>query len=471
MFGKLFLLLSGNTIRSVTLFLRTIIIARLISVEDFGIAATLTVSVAIIQLASTLGLDRMIVQDRDGANSEMQEALQGFQLLRGLFGAVVLYLLAGPMARFLGTEDLVWAYQTMALVPIFNGLAHLDVQRLQRRMQFRPIFMVTTAPSILSLLLIWPADALFNDFRVMMFTMLAQQALTTVMSHVFAERRFRVRFDPAIYKRGLSFGWPLMIDGFLLFLVFHGEKMIVGRELGMVVLGVFSMGTALLQSPASSVTASLNQFLLPQLSAAQDDDRRFNGVAYVTLQAYILTAILLCMGVLLLGAPLVHLALGAKYDAVVPLLLWLAIAQALRSAKNGTALVSLARASTENGPIGNVPRVVTIFLSWLALTQGAGLDVVIALAIAGELAGFLLTVWLMRRRVRVPLRPIAAFLGGFLVFLALLSVSGALQGGVGLAVPYPVALIPALIGFGLTLPTMRPLFRYLRKRQVVAHAE
>ncbi|HKK29841.1 MAG TPA: oligosaccharide flippase family protein, partial [Alphaproteobacteria bacterium] len=60
------ILAAGRTTIAALNFARNILLARLISVEDYGIASTFIVALSLVELAGDLALDRMIVQDRQG---------------------------------------------------------------------------------------------------------------------------------------------------------------------------------------------------------------------------------------------------------------------------------------------------------------------------------------------------------------------------------------------------------------------
>ena len=53
------------------------------------------------------------------------------------------------------------------------------------------------------------------------------------------------------------------MNGLLLFLVLQGEKLVVGRELGMAALGIFAMALALVQEPSMALQRTITQFQLP----------------------------------------------------------------------------------------------------------------------------------------------------------------------------------------------------------------
>ena len=139
-------ILSGNAASSLLLLVRNLVIARLISVEDYGIAATFGIIMALIEMASYLGLQQQIVQSKDGEDPHFQAALQGFQVLRGVAAASVLFVSAGLIARFLGIPEIAWAYQVIALVPLLNAFKHFDIYRLNRAMRFGPMILTGTVP-------------------------------------------------------------------------------------------------------------------------------------------------------------------------------------------------------------------------------------------------------------------------------------------------------------------------------------
>src|SRR5690606_17581404 len=154
MFRSALLILSGNAFGSLMLLVRNLVVARLISVEDYGIAATFAIAMAIVEMITALGLHQLIVQDSEGNDPRLQSGLQGFHLLRGLFSSLVLLAMAGPIARFLGIAEVAWAYQVLAMMPAMNGLMHFDVYRLQRKMRYLPSILPASLPALLSVLMI-----------------------------------------------------------------------------------------------------------------------------------------------------------------------------------------------------------------------------------------------------------------------------------------------------------------------------
>lgn len=409
MFRKALLLLSGNATAALLTLARNLLLARLIPVEDYGIAATFAVTMAIVEMASALGLQQQIVQAKDGDEPRFQAALQGFQLLRGVLAGLALLALARPIASFLGIPEIAWAYQVLAVMPVLNALAHFDIHRLQRRAIYRPSILTATIPAALSFAAIWPLVLLFGDWRAMLAAIVLQGLGAVVVSHWLAERRYALAFDPAVMRRALRFGLPILGDAVLLFFLFNGEKLIVGRELGMATLGIFAMGVTLTLTPILVAGRTLNNLFLPRLSLARTEagaDARYQSLASTACEITMIFALFMGLGAMWLGEPFVHLVLGEKYAPLVPILVLLAVQQGFFFLKYGPAVVALSAGQTENGLAASIPRVLLLPVAWWVTIQTGRLDLLIAVAIAGEIAGLAVAAWLMRRRVGVRLRPI-----------------------------------------------------------------
>ncbi len=455
MLRKALVILSGNAAASLLLLARNLIVARLIPVEDFGVAATFALAMALVEMASTFGLQQQIVQSKDGDDPRFQAALQGFQMLRGVLSGLALFALAGPLARFLEIPQVIWAYQLLALVPVLSAAQHFDIHRQTRQMRFGPMIATGALPALAAVLVIWPLSLWFGDWQIMLWSILVQAALGTAVSHLLAERPWRLVLDRAVIAGSLRFGWPLLANAALMFLIFQGDRLIVGRELGMAALAVFSMGVTLTLTPTLVLAKSVQNLMLPKLSAAKADPARFQRLAAAAFQIHLIFGSALVFGAALFGPPILHLLLGPKYAALAPLLIWMAVQQALRLCKGGPSAVAVARGQTENALVANLFRVALLPLAWWVVVQGGDVLIVVQLGILGEGVGLIVALVLQRVRQGVALRPLLAPLACGV----LSGVSALLWANAG-----PQALIwLSGAGLGLTLALSRDL-RNLRRR-------
>lgn len=460
MFRSALLILSGNAAASLLLLARNLIIARLISVEDYGVAATFAIAMAVVEMMSALGLQQQIVQSKDGDDPRFQAGLQGFQVLRGVIAAAILFLSAGAIADFLNIPDVAWAYQVMALVPLFNALQHFDIHRLNRQMRFWPVVLTGAVPALISLLAVWPLYLWFGDYRVMLWSIILQIGLMLVVSHLVAERPYRLVFDRKIMAGSLRFGWPLLINGILLFAVFNGDKLIVGRVMGMETLAIFAMGITLTLTPTLVMTKSAQNFFLPQLSqidrSHQEQELRFQQMATIVLQGHLLLGVFLIGLMYAVTQPLIYFLLGPKYYSTIDILSLLAVIQSIRMFKGGSSTLALARGKTKIPLIGNLFRLITLPIAWWFAVETNSIMSVIWVAVVSEIFGYGVSLVLIRSTLGISLRKIAV--------PVVLAIGGLAAVALHAATGHMTAVIGASVAFIVATASMGGLFSSLKSR-------
>lgn len=444
--------LCGTAATSVLSLARNLIVARLIPLEDYGIAATLIVVLAVVEMASALGLQQQIVRDGQGDDPRHQAALQGLHVLRGAVLAVVLFVLAEPLALFFGVESAATSYRWLALVPLLNGLAHFDMHRLHRHLRFGPMLLANLIPAGMSVALVWPSALWLGDHRALLWAILAQSAGQVLASHLMAERPYRLALRYAAMRESLRFGWPILLNGALLFAVFNGDRLIIGHLAGMEPLALFSMGLTLALAPALVLEKSAQVYFLPLLATALSDAARFARLSAVAFRAHLAAGALLVAGVALLGPPFARWALDGRYAGLEAILPLLAVQQGLRLVKNGNSPAALAQGRTVVSLLVGLPRLFCLGLAVIVVRNGGGLDGVILTGIVGEGLGFALSLFLTRRMLHLPLRPLVP---ASVLFVCVVVVAG---WGAVLGPAAAAALMAALCLATLVLtPEMTPL--------------
>lgn len=394
------LLLSGGSILSAACsFARNIVIARLISVEDFGIAATFAMTMSLIEMASNMALDRLLVQAPDGDSPRMLSTAHAFQFFRGVLSAVALFFLAGPVAKLFDIPDAIWAFQLIALVPLIRSFMHLDVACQQREMRFAASAWLDTVPQVVTTLAAAPLAIWLRDYRVMVFIVIGQVVMMTLVSHLVAERPYRWAWDRAIIRRMLRFGWPLLINGVLMFAILQGDKAIIGTAFTMKELGWYAVAFSLPLVPSTVVLKVLYSFLMPLLAAAQVDDACFQQRSILCSQICMLLGTFIGVSFLFAGPGLLLLIYGDRYAAGVDVIGILGIMQGLRISKAGPAIVAMAKAETTNPLIANTVRCIGLVMALIFAIFGYSIVAIACCGLIGEFCGALTAVFLLRLRL------------------------------------------------------------------------
>jgi hypothetical protein len=227
------------------------------------------------------------------------------------------------------------------------------------------------------------------------------------------------------------------------------------------------MGMTLTLTPTLVMAKSLQNFFLPQLTLSDSDFSRF---APITVELSIAMGLLFILAVMTVGQPLTLFLLGDKYLALLPLLTWFAILQALRVFKAGPAVVALARGQTSNAMFANLSRVAFLPFAWYVATSSGNLLLVVIVAATAEVFGHIIAMAQLHYRTGL------SFSRVWISHLGASGVIGAVIYQMYLTSRYadPIQPVGITIGIGvigclgLILLTSPHLRAYLFRRQAVS---
>lgn len=398
------LLASSQIVTQCLRFARNVILARILSPADFGVAATFWITTGFLATISQLGFEQMLIRDKDGDVERVGATGQSLLALRGILIGAVIFLLAGPIMLLFGSPEASEAFRWIALSSVLGGLVHRDTIRLQRHMRFGPSIIAQLGPDLIVTMLAWPIAVWLKDYRAFVVFALLQSLLAIVASHLVAERSFRFGWDRTVVLKYLRFGWPLLLNSLLMFLVMQGDRMVLAQSYSKAELGLYSVAVGLAMTPGGMLMGLGAQLMLPTLAKSQGDRVQFNK--YYQMYTIGLGAMAAAMGILfiLTGPALISLIYGAKYDAAGSVIGWLGVMQCIRLMRVAPTTAALALGDSKNSLFANVVRQSGLGLALLASVFSMPMIWIAASGVVGEILSVAMSVAWTRRTHGLPLR-------------------------------------------------------------------
>lgn len=408
-------------------FIRNMILARLLTKADFGIAATFALIIALLEFSSKMGIGRFLVREPEGEKPEFMASAHVVQFGIGVFSALVMVLAAWPLARLFEIPDQAWAVQALALLPLVSGLQHLDIRRFERALRYGPGALVEAAPQLLITLAAWPVALWLADFRAVLALLLAKVVFSCVASHWVAERPYRWGIEREYILRMLRFGWPLVLNSFLMFGVLYGEQFLVAAFYTVTDLAPYAAAVMLTLTPAYFFGRVFAPVALPLLARVQADKTAFERRYRQVVSVMAVFAGTCGVGLIVGGEALMRVVYGQKYVGYGTILACMAAASALRNVRVATSHAALAKGDSQNEMWSNGSRLVgllpALVLAWLQ--QPVWL--VACTGLLGETAACAVAIVRLRRRDGIPLAASLVPLG----WVAALVVAAAVVAGFG----------------------------------------
>ncbi len=442
-------------------FVRNALIGHALSKDNFGIAATITLILQMIETLSDLGADRLIVQANDGDQPRFLSSAHTLLAARGILLGCILFL-SGPMlAHFFGADQASAAFQLAALAPVIKGFMHLDYRVAQRRFDNRPQMLVEVLPQAAALLLTLPVLAATQDYTAVVSLSIAQALAGVLLSHAMSERSYRFAFNTAVLKRQLAFGWPILASSLPLIAVYQGDRLIIGHLSGMEALANYTAAFMVTMVPGLIAAKVGHALLLPVFSDNVRRGRSLLPKFKIAAEATVLLAAVYLAGFIVCGGALLPIVFGAHYVNLGAVTAWLAGMWALRMIQSVPGMALMAHGATKPFFVAGVIRALALpCILWAAIH-----DVSIATLAA---VGFVFET-LSLAYVAVRLEAVEAGLGSTLfvrsafivpvALVAMLSASAVPSGTLSACVTGGLVML-AIGASGLTLmPSLNALLR------------
>jgi O-antigen/teichoic acid export membrane protein len=385
-------------------FVRNMILARLLTKADFGIAAAFSMIITLLEFSAKLGIARFVVRDKEGNEPEFVATAHMVQGVAAVLSTILMLAAAWPMALLFGIPEQASALLVLALIPLLHGIGHLDIRRYERELRFGPSVWVEMIPQVAITLGAWPLATWLGDYRAVLVLLIVKAVASLVGSHVLAERPYRWRVHREYAVRMLRFGWPLLVNGFLMFGVLHGDQFLVASFYAMEELGPYAAAASLTLAPTFFFGRVFSSVMLPLMAKVQDEPRKFE-------RRYRLVVALICafsaaysVGMILGAEALMRVVFGPKYVGSGLILAWLAASNAFRNIRIAPAIAAMARGDSVNQMVSNLWRVVALVPALAVAMAGQPVWTIAATGLLGEALACSASMHRLARHHAVPLR-------------------------------------------------------------------
>jgi O-antigen/teichoic acid export membrane protein len=441
--GSIFIT-GGEAVNQLCSMLRNVVLARALTRTDFGVAAMLGMGISVFEIGGRLSIEQLIVQSKEAEQPHFKAVAHLVQVALGVLSAILILIAAHPLTKFFGVPEAAWALQVMAVLPVLRSLANLDTFRMTRELRFGPGVLIDLVPQVVTTLAVWPLTQVLKSYVVLVWIGLTKQTASTVASHFIAERKYAWAFDWKIVKKILTFGWPMLVSGFLMFGIMQGDRFAVGIKYSVAELGVYAVAGSLSLMPAATLLKLSGVILLPLMASVQDNTVLFLRRLRTTSEILALFSGVYAMVMVLAGGPLVTLIFGAKYTDSGALTAWLGLAQAMRLLRGIPTVGAMAKGDSQNLMFSNFLRLSGTALAFLTAMAGGSLAMIASCAAIGESAALTGSFWRFTHNHRVP---VATYLPAFSLAVVFIALSAVLaHSGIDAMKPWiPLSVTAALI--------------------------
>ena len=305
-------------------FVIMIILARLLSPQEFGLIGMLTIFIALAQSFINSGFGQALIQKQDATYTD-ECSIFYFNILVGFLAAGTLCLVAPWIAAFYDQPLLTSLTRALSLNLVLNAFGLIQTTLLNKHIDFKTLFKVGLGATLVSGVI--GVAMAYNGYGVwsLVAQSLSRTFLNTVLLWLLTSWRPAWVMSLASLKQMFGFGSRLLFSGILDTIFVNIYLVVIGKLFSPTALGYYSQAKNLQNLPAANICAIVGRVTFPVFSNLQDDKARLKQSLRKALTTLMLVVCPMMVGLGFLAKPFILVLFGEKWLPIVPYLKLLCI--------------------------------------------------------------------------------------------------------------------------------------------------
>lgn len=327
-------------------FIVTLIMARILTPDDFGLIGMLAIFVELGATLCTSGLTHALIKENGGTPAQAGSVLL-FNIITGIVLYGIIWILSPYIAEFYNIPQLCRLSRMIAVVIPLRGLSTLATARLMSRMDFKRIGIASVMALIAAGILgIWASLSWKNVDAIVAFQV-ANALFTLIALSIATVGSGKISFrHPEEILSLLKFGVHISGSAIADFIYSNSYLIAIGKMFPAADVGYFSRGRQLANVPPISLGMVVKKVAYPVLCRCGDDKDKMAATALKIVRIAMYVTFPLMVTIALNADSIILALLGEK---------WLASSEMLMILCVGTVLIPIDSINLTLYPAGGRP--------------------------------------------------------------------------------------------------------------------
>lgn len=248
----------------------SIILARMLSPDDYGIVSIVTIFFTFSNILISGGLNTALIQKKD-ANEDDYNTVFTVSMLVAIIVYFALFLVAPIIARIYNNELLVWIIRVMGIVLPVNALKAIYCAHISSNMLFQKFFFATIGGTLFSAVVGIAMAAKGFGAWALVAQQLSNSIIDTLILAIIDPLCLRVKIVVERFKELFGYGSKILISNLIGEIYTDINPLFVGLKYSSADLSFYTRGKVFPGAISATITNTLSSVLFPMLSKRQDD--------------------------------------------------------------------------------------------------------------------------------------------------------------------------------------------------------
>lgn len=293
-------------------FIVSIVLARLLSPDEYGLIGILTIFISVFNAIVDSGFTNALIRKKNATDTDYSTVFY-VNLVVSVFMATALFFCARPIASFFGRRELVALTQAMSCIVVINALCIVQKARTTKAIDFKTQTKITLVSAIISGII--GIAMAYMDYGVwaLVGQQISCQIITTVLFWVYNKWFPSLVFSWESFREMWSFGWKLLVSGLIDTLWKEIYQVVIGKCYAPATLGLYTRARQFSDLCSTNLTSIIQRVSYPVLSSIQDDKVRLREAYKKVIRTTMLPTFVLMYGMAAVAKPMIIVLIGEKW--------------------------------------------------------------------------------------------------------------------------------------------------------------
>ncbi|TNE38066.1 MAG: hypothetical protein EP347_06735 [Alphaproteobacteria bacterium] len=295
----------------------TVVVARILVPEDFGLFALAMSVVAMIEGMSATGFGQALIRQPEVTAQDF-DTVWTLNLIRALILCLILLICALVLPNLLDKPDLAPLLFAFALLPVIRGFSNPRMIEFERNLNFSRVFILQMAARIVSVSVTIVVVVVLRSIWALVAGVLSAAVVNVLLSHFL--QFHRLHFSFASTRKIFSFTAWLNGMNVINSISHNMDRFIVNGFLGTVSTGLFYMGQNVATLVTRELFSPLERALFPGLVRFSSDPGKLRENVLTSIEIFTAIGLPVGFGFAWVARDFVLLIFGEKWESIVPMI-------------------------------------------------------------------------------------------------------------------------------------------------------
>lgn len=300
-----------------------LVLARILSPDDFGIIAIASLVIGFVDIVLDLGVNVALIQNSK-ATREHYDTAWTLRLIQSTLACAILVIGAPLAGEYFNNPAAAPVLQWMALGLPISSLENIGVVDFQKKMQFGLDLRFVLLKRLVGFFATLTAAWLLRSYWALVIGALAGRGFGVLLSYLMHSMRPRLGLKK--FRDVFAVSQWMLVRNIGTYLDNNLHKMLVGRWFPSATLGAYSLADEISAMPSTEILAPLNRVLFPAFVAVKENLLELKRVFVLAQGMQTLIGVPAGVGLAMVAHEAVLLLLGEKWLPAVPFLQLLGLA-------------------------------------------------------------------------------------------------------------------------------------------------